>query len=247
MKLRQIALVSSDLAKARKDFFAVLGLREDFADPLVNEFGLKNSVMAVGNSFIEVVSPQNEQTAAARFLERNGGDGGYMLIVQTDSIAKASTHIEQLGIRKIWELNLDNASAFHMHPKDTDGGAMLSFDEMNPPESWAWGGPDWEQRRAEYAGDITAVEVEATDAEKLAARWAEIFQTQPREISGGYRVPMDGGEIRILQNNALAVDRISALELRAIDRERALKAAGDSGLDIQENCIQLCGIAIKLV
>jgi hypothetical protein len=247
MKLRQIALASSDLAAVKNAFFAVLGLKEDFADPLVTEFGLRNSVMATGNSFIEVVSPESEGNAVARFLERNDGDGGYMLIVQTASLAAASAHVEKLGIRKIWELHLDSAGAFHMHPKDTGGGAMLSFDEMDPPESWAWGGAGWEQRRADYAGDIVAVEMASAEAKTLSSRWAEIFDTQAQTIDGGYRVPMKDGEIRIMQHAEASLARIAALELAALDIEQALSAGRNFGLEVTGNSIRLCGIWLRFV
>ena len=64
MKLRQIALVARELGPVREAFFAVLGLNADFNDPGVAKFGLENSVMALGDTFLEVVAPVEENTTA---------------------------------------------------------------------------------------------------------------------------------------------------------------------------------------
>ena len=41
------------------------------------EFGLENTLMPVGRNFLEVVAPIQEGTAAGRYLDRRGGNGGY--------------------------------------------------------------------------------------------------------------------------------------------------------------------------
>ncbi len=247
MKLRQIALVSSDLERSREDLFAVLGVESDFADPLVSQFGLANSVMAVGDTFIEVVTPVDEQSSAARFLERNSGDGVYMLIVQTDSIEDARARVQSLGVRTIWELSIDKAQAFHMHPKDTGGCVMLSYDQMEPAEHWAWGGPDWEQRRAQHVGNICAVEAQSSNARALATRWADVFATLPRETDNGFRIQLQGADIQIFQNDDVASDHVSAIELEVRDGSRALALAQKRGLPVRGNCVQICGIEVRMV
>ena len=52
MNLRQVALVAEQLAPVRQDIFAVLGIDADFADNGVAEFGLENSVMTIGKTFL---------------------------------------------------------------------------------------------------------------------------------------------------------------------------------------------------
>src|ERR1700722_18222666 len=119
LRLRQIALITANLEKTRAEFFAVLGITEAYEDPAVGEFGLRNFVLTLGNTYLEVLTPVKAETAASRFLEKAGGDGGYMLIVQTSDLTAMSRRIESLGIRKTWECHLPNAHVFHMHPKDT--------------------------------------------------------------------------------------------------------------------------------
>src|SRR5678815_2752977 len=89
MRLRQIALVGRDLDAAEADIRAVLGLDYAYDDPGVAKFGLKNAVFPVGETFLEVVSPKEPGTTAGRLLEKRGGDGGYMVILQVEDIAEA--------------------------------------------------------------------------------------------------------------------------------------------------------------
>ena len=75
MRLRQIALVGADLAAAEADIRAILGLDYAYDDPGVGEFGLRNAVFPIGETFLEVVSPKQAGTTAGRLLEKRGGDG----------------------------------------------------------------------------------------------------------------------------------------------------------------------------
>jgi hypothetical protein len=58
MRLRQIALVGKDLEAAEADIRAILGLDYAYDDPGVGQFGLRNAVFPVGETFLEVVSPK---------------------------------------------------------------------------------------------------------------------------------------------------------------------------------------------
>ena len=57
----------------------------------------------VGNQFLEVVAPVKDATAAGRYLERRGGDGGYMVILQCDDHGPRKRRVEELGIRRVIE------------------------------------------------------------------------------------------------------------------------------------------------
>jgi hypothetical protein len=87
-----------------------------------------------------------------------------MVLVQTDDIEFMRNHTESLNVRKIWELDSDDTKAFHLHPKDI-GGAILSVDQMEPPESWRWAGQGWESRQALWVSTIRSVSIQANDPE----------------------------------------------------------------------------------
>src|SRR4051812_18782707 len=69
-RLRQVALVARELEPVAGRIRSELGLGEPFRDPGVGEFGLQNVVFAIGDTFLEVVSPVREGTTAGRYLDR---------------------------------------------------------------------------------------------------------------------------------------------------------------------------------
>src|SRR5512145_1003705 len=106
MRLRQIALVARELDSTVEVLCDVLGIEVAFHDPGVEVFGLRNAVMPLGDTFLEVVSPDRPGTSAGRLLERRGGDGGYMVIVQSQAKAADRARVGSLGVRIVWEADL---------------------------------------------------------------------------------------------------------------------------------------------
>lgn len=192
MKLRQVALAAEQLEPIRSSLLALLGVTADYADPGVGEFGLVNSVVAVGDTFLEIVAPNQDNTAAGRLLERRGETCGYMVLMQVDSYADFSSHLETSEVRKIWEVQRSEVSACHVHPKDI-GAAIVSFDEMRPPQSWLWAGPDWVGRQAKNANRIVGCQVQTKKPALLAQHWGDIMQTAPQPQANGSRLGFNDG------------------------------------------------------
>ncbi len=181
MRLRQIALVARDLAAASADIRAVLGLDWAYADLGVGKFGLANAVFPVGTTFLEVVSPKQDGTTAGRLLDKRGGDGGYMVILQVDDIAPARARVARAGARIVEQADLDGVAMSHVHPRDV-GGAILSLDWMSPKERWEWGGKGWEGHvKTDTSVAVAGAELQGDDPAAMAARWAE----RPWPAGGG--------------------------------------------------------------
>jgi hypothetical protein len=138
VRLRQAVLVAAELEPVAERLREELSLGDPFADPGVGEFGLENAVFALGDQFLEVVAPIRPGTAAGRYLERRGGDGGYMLIFQLDDLDAARARAADLGIRVVWQIDLPDISGTHLHPADMRG-AIVSLDRADPPASWQIG------------------------------------------------------------------------------------------------------------
>ena len=62
-------------------------------------YGLRNAVYAIDNTFLEFVSPITENTTVGRLLAKQGGDCGYMVILQTDSADNARARIDAAVVR----------------------------------------------------------------------------------------------------------------------------------------------------
>src|SRR3712207_3757881 len=111
LRLRQAVLVARDLDAVVAELRERLPLAEPFHDEGVGHFGLRNAVMALGDTFVEVVSPVRDDTAAGRHLDRLRADhGGYMVMFQVADLAPARERIARLGIRVVWELELPDVT-----------------------------------------------------------------------------------------------------------------------------------------
>src|SRR5262245_42887305 len=106
MRLRQVVIAARQLDPTIEIVNTVFGLDIPFRDPGVEEFGLVNGVLPIGDTFLEVVTPVTEDAPARRFLDRRGGDGGYMVILQTDDIAADRRRFAELRARTVWSIDL---------------------------------------------------------------------------------------------------------------------------------------------
>ncbi len=198
VRLRQAVLVASELEPVAAALRSALGLEEPFRDPGVGWFGLANTVFAVGDCFLEVVSPKEPDTSAGRYLARHGGDGGYMVMFDLEDLEGARERATHEGVRVVWQIDLPDISGTHLHPADTRG-AIVSLDRSEPYGTWRWGGPQWtEQVGTGAAGRLAGVTLAVSDPGAVAARWGAVLGI---EATGGEQpaLRVDGGEVRFEQ------------------------------------------------
>lgn len=192
-RIRQAVLVAEDYPAVAARLQAELQLGDPFNDPGIAGFGLRNGVFTAGDTFIEIVSPTRPGTTAGRFLQRLGGDGGYMVMFQEPSADEARARMEQLGVRIVWTVEHDDICDLHLHPKDMPA-AIVSLTAANPPGSWRWAGEAWEGKVPEHGpGGITGLTVQANDPAALAARWAEVLDETVTTIDGQPAIEVDEG------------------------------------------------------
>jgi len=213
-RLRQVALVAAALEPTIAEIERTLGLAVGFRDPGVQEFGLRNAVFPVGEQFLEVVSPMRPGTTAGRFLERRG-DGGYMVLVQTDDLRGNRARVEGLGVRVVWEIAFEDIACIHLHPRDL-GGAIVSLDEAVPPESWRWGGPRWPDAvRTDVCTAISGIEIAAWEPATMAARWGAVLDRAPEPDGGAWTLGLDDATVRFVAAEQTRGEGFDALTLRA--------------------------------
>jgi hypothetical protein len=187
MRLRQVALAATDLAATVEALTDVLDIEVGFKDPGVGVFGLDNAVMPVGETHLEVVSPVRDDATAKRWIEKRGGDSGYMVILQCDDyahLAAEAARARQAGAQVVWEGEHEGGRTVHFHPRAL--GAILSFDAMPAWDDWVWGGPDWRSHvRTRTVSGICGVELESPDPERLAAHWGRVVGVAPKPDAAG--------------------------------------------------------------
>ena len=246
MRIRQVALAASDLAKTDTTLRHLLGCHESYADPEIIYFGLDNRLYTVGDCFLEVVSPVQPNTAAGRFLERRGGDGGYMVIVQVEDLAQEQTRLSDTSIRTVFADARGNAKAIHLHPKDVPG-AIPSLDEMTPPESWLWAGEGWEQRAGRHVGRILAVEIRSPDPQATGLCWAEAYGIELMPSGDGWRLEVGDTEIRFAYDAAPADPALRVIDFEAVDLPAICAAADELGLKREGRVVTLCGVEFNFL
>ena len=217
MRLRQIVMVAEDLGAAEERIVERLGVELCYRDPGVATFGLRNALVPIGDQFLEVVSPTREGTTAGRQLERRGGDGGYMVIIEVDDLDPLRRRFDEHGARVVYEAATDGIVGLHLHPADV-GGAILSVDRADTWGGWPWAGPSWREHvRTGVVDRIDAVVIEADDPGAMAARWSELLDVG---VDDDVLRLTDGGEIRFVPSGGRG-EGVSGFVLRASGPDQA--------------------------
>lgn len=142
LRLRQIAFATNDLPRAERTLIDALGVELCHRDPNLITFGLENALFPVGDQFLEIVAPVQDNTTAARLLDKRGGDTGYMALFQVDDLAPVEDRLERHNVRVVHEAHEDGIRGLHLHPKDVPG-AIVSIDAASEPAKWPWAGAIW--------------------------------------------------------------------------------------------------------
>ncbi len=251
MRLRQVCLAAPQLGAAEAALRAILDIEVCHRSQLAEEFGLENAVFAVNGSFIEIVAPLREGTAVGRFLERQNGCGGYIVIVDCDDLAARRTAAGREGVRIAHQAQRTRASYIQLHPRDM-GAAMLEIDHHVGGEDrfgyFEWGGDDWRQSvRTDITVDLLGVEFASTQPQRLAARWGAVLDRQVRhETTGGMRIELDYGLLRFASHTDEG-ELMSALSLSVRSPSDVLSRAAAQGCRIVANAFEFCGVRFSLM
>jgi hypothetical protein len=251
LRLRQICLVAPNLEPSVSTICTVLGTMVCYVDPHVEKYGLVNALMPIGNSFLEVVAPTQDATAAGRYLDRRGGEGGYMIILDCDGIEPWLTRLPAVDVRVANDLNYPGEyRGLQLHPRDT-GGALL---EINHSHAGAWdgpyhpAGPRWTGVHGVDAEDmIMAAELQSDDPPRLAGRWSEILGRPVRDVAGVAMIDLDVGTLRFVKATDGRGEGLGGIDVKIPRHERARFAARQKEVPEEDGAIMLCGTRVRLV
>ena len=253
LRLRQIALVAESLAPVERSLIEVLDIKPCYRDPGVAHFGLENVLMPIGNQLLEVVAPVRADTAAGRYLERRGGNGGYMVITQCDDHRPRRQRVETLGIRIVNQFDTHDFHNMQLHPKDT-GGSFFEIDEQVGPRAhdadgpWEPAGGDWQGARSlSRVTGIVAAEIQCDDPQAVAARWAEIAELSVSERGGHAAIELDNATLRFVPCKDGRPEGLGGLDLATADRDAVLAAAREHDAVTGPEQVTLCGMRLNLL
>ncbi len=252
LRLRQICLVAPELDPVVDALTDVLGIAVAYRDGAVAKYGLVNAVMPIGHAFLEVVAPTRPDTAAGRYLERRGGAGGYMVILDCDDIDTWERRVAAVGVRVANDLNYNGQyRGLQLHPRDT-GGTLLEINWTPGGEAlhgpYHPAGPDWQAAvRTSVTHELLGAEIQADNPASLAARWAGILDRPlHHDRSGAAQIDLDQGFVRFVAATDGRGEGLSGIDLHATDREAIRRSAAARGGGVTQDMIALCGMRIRL-
>ena len=255
MRLRQIAVVAADLRKAALDIETVLGVESCYTDPGVKIFGLKNMLWPLGTQFLEVVTPTEDGTAGGRYIERRGGDGGYMVITQVDDVERRRARATELNVRVAFDLDHPgDHRGIQLHPADT-GGSFFEMDQMlmdngdDRDGPWYPAGKHWQPYvRTDITNGISAAELQSPEPDRLAARWAELAEIDlTADATGNPTIALDNATLRFVEATDGRGEGLGGIDLGAVDRDAILAGARQRGTYVSDDQVTVAGLRVNLV
>ena len=249
IRLRQICLVAPQLEPVISDIAAIMGLDVCYRDGNVAKYGLENALLPVDTILLEVVAPFQPGTAAARFLDKTGGRGGYMAIFCCDDPEARARQAGTMGVRVANIIDHPPYHGVQLHPRDCRA-AFIEFNHTDGSDdvlgSYPPAGPDWQQSiRRDVTQALIGVEMESPQPGVLAEHWGGIIGIA---VSSGE----DGKPVLKLPNCEFcfvegASDIISGLTFRVRDVAVVCEAARARGHAVSGDTFPLGGVTFRLV
>ncbi|MCZ6617102.1 MAG: hypothetical protein O7E57_03135 [Gammaproteobacteria bacterium] len=250
IQLRQIALVAEFLKPIIEDLSYTLGVNPCFIDDAVSTWGLENTLLGIGNNFIEVVAPIKTNTAAGRYLERRGGNGGYMVICQ------AGSHAEQLeireralaeGVRIAWERETAHNHLMQLHPRDMIASFLEVDWDQHDDFDGNWepaGGLAWQEKVDQSSiVDMVGVELQGPQPEVLAQHWAQILGLP---MNDDLTVEINNARLRFVEATDGRGPGLSGIDLTVADKPGILKRAKERRAYVSDQQLTISGFHFYL-
>jgi hypothetical protein len=247
LRLRQICLAAPELAPVIADVEAIFDVEVSYRDGNVAKYGLENALIPIGTSFLEVVAPTEENTAAGRFIARTRGHGGYMAIFQASDPRRRQAHAASLGVRTAHVIERDTYQNVQLHPRDCRA-AFIEFGHSTGGDermgTWSPAGPHWQDFvRTETTKRLAGIEVESPDRDDLAAHWSRIIETPLTWEDGNPALRFEDGTISFVDG---ATECLGTLIIEVSDAAKTLAKARARGHAIRDAAFHLGGVNFRV-
>ncbi|MBA2273174.1 MAG: methylmalonyl-CoA epimerase [Actinobacteria bacterium] len=113
-RIDHVALAVSDLENSLALFHEIWGL-ERATRERVEEQGVEEAMLALGDCSLQLVAPASEDSRLMRYLERRG-EGLHHIAFRVDDIAGTLKHLKDKGVELI-----DDS------PRSGGGGSLIAF------------------------------------------------------------------------------------------------------------------------
>ncbi|WP_162806292.1 VOC family protein [Sphingosinicella terrae] len=215
-RIRHYVLATREMNFVCDQIYEVLGLA-----PLQREgpsptetYGFYSTMMKIGTTMLEVVEPMRPDHHLNQWLDERGGDGGYMVVMQTFNSEALKARAAAEGLTLTRDLIFRGQ---HMLQFDyRHFGTHFEFYQYSPPEDW-WGDPNGRPYPlARVATEIVGAEVAVEDPQAIAAQAARLFGAGDRD---GTRLNFEDRALNFVPSRGNWRGLV-ALDLRARDQTR---------------------------
>ena len=197
-RLRQVAFLVKDLEDGKELYRRHLGMETCHSEDLTN-YGLLNAVLPAGaGTFIELLQPTSEESAAARYLERRG-EAPYMLIFETSEYDRLIPNLKSMGVCLSEEPVTDDYRHAFIHPSSANGAFLEIIEVTSGENPWPSAGPDWQTlEHKPLTKQIRQMAVLVRDLDEAIDKWEKMFGIRPTKR---FQVSFTDLEIAVLPLN----------------------------------------------
>jgi hypothetical protein len=177
-RLRHYVIAAKDLDATCNELASLLDVelipKPEGANEPTLAFGFRTKMIRVGTTLLEVVSPIREKHQLQDFFVERGGDGGFMVVMQTYDDDALLARAAAAGHKLAFEI--PNFMGQHLMQFDYKTfGTRFEFYKYTPEDNW-WGNPlhgDYNDPKA--AEDILGAEVAVENPAAIAETAASTF------------------------------------------------------------------------
>ncbi|MET0236562.1 MAG: VOC family protein [Kibdelosporangium sp.] len=171
--LRQVVLLTGDLPGTLARTKSALGLRDGVRDESgMAALGFEHEVLAIDQTFVEIVAPLSEDSSPGRLLRR-GGECGYMVAIQVEDADAVVARAATIGLKPVMRTVYEGNPLTQWHPRDL--GTLAEIDEMRSGADWHFCPELSDTGSTSVVTDIVAVELAVPDPAGYAQRWATLL------------------------------------------------------------------------
>ena len=194
--LRQIVLLAADLEATLTDVRSTLGLRPGVREvEAMAALGFEHEVLAIDETFVEIVSPLAAESSPGRLLARQG-ESGYMVVLQVSDLDEVVRRGQQIGLTPIMRERLDGNPISQWHPRDL--GTLAEIDEIADERGWHFCPELSDTGSTEVVADLVAVRIAVADPAGCARIWATLLDIDLDD--GSARLELANGVLEFVES-----------------------------------------------
>lgn len=133
LKIDHLGIAVPNLEDGKKFWSDIMGLKLEGSET-VEEQKVTTAFLPVGDSEVELLVSTSPDGPIAKFIEKNGGKGGFQHVAfRVENIEEALAELQEKGVAlidKTPRIGAGGAKIAFLHPKAT-GGVLVEISERN--------------------------------------------------------------------------------------------------------------------